>query len=298
MVRRWYDREREARYPQAVTGSLVYPGSSVYGRGIIKPGGLISPNRGIIRADQAEEAANYDPITALGTDLIEYWDASRIDSVDAITDSTYINAVGHWYGLIGGYDLAQSTPLLKPTYSPTGLAGGPCISFDGVQQYLTCVDAGLMAILPKDAVPCEMWVLCSQDIEAADATTRYMCGYAATSVVNGRALARLPIGGVNRARAYTGTGGAATTATGTAVDFSGVHVIRGIHGATQTSLEVDSGTKINATVTPVTSTPAIFRVGCIPASGASNYFKGKIAAVFVTKPLTDPVALALHAYLG
>jgi hypothetical protein len=243
-------------------------------------------------------SSNYDPITALGTDLIEYWDASRADTVLALTDATYTDAVHSWLGLVTGANLAQSTPNLKPTYSPTGFNGDPCITFDGVQQYLTCTDAAFMSLLPQGATPCELWVLCSQDVAATDTTTRHVVGYSASSVVNGRALARLPVSSVNRARVYTGTGAAATTATDTVTDLSDIHVIRGVIGATQTSIEVDGGTQTNATVTPVTSAPTLFRVGAIAALAASNYWQGKVAAVLLTKPLSAQKAADLHSYLG
>jgi len=241
---------------------------------------------------------NYNPVTALGSDLIEYWDANRADSILETSDSTYTNVVSSWLGIVTGANLAQSTPNLKPVYDPTAFNGAPCITFDGVQQYLTCTDAGFLALLPQGATACELWVLCSQDALSADATTRHAVGYANTSVINGRSVARLVVGGVNRGRTYTGTGAAATTATDGGTDLSGIHVMRGIIGAAQSSIEVDGGAQTNASVVPVTSAPALFRVGAIPASAASNWWQGKVAAVLVTKPLTAQKAADLHKYLG
>lgn len=241
---------------------------------------------------------NYDPITALGTDLIEMWDASRADTVLALTDATYTGAVHSWTGLVTGANLAQSTPNLKPIYSSTGLSGTPCLTFNGTSQYLKCTDAAFLALLPTAATPCEIWVLCSQDAAAADATTRHAVGYSASSAINGRSLARIPVSSVNRARVYTGTGAAATVATDTNVDLSGVHVMRGIFGATASSIDVDGNTAVSATVTPVTSTPALFMVGSIPALAASNWWQGKISTIILTKPLSTAKATALHNYLG
>lgn len=243
-------------------------------------------------------APNYDPVKALGDDLIEMWDAARGDTVFALTDATYTDAVHSWVGIKTGANLAQSTPNLKPKYDSTGLSGSPCLTFNGTSQYLKCTDSAFLALLPKDAVPCEIWALCSQDVAAADTTTRHIAGYSASSVINGRSLARLPVSSVNRARAYAGTGAAATTATDTHVDLSGVHVMRGIFGATQTSIDVDGNSPVVASVVPVTSTPALFMVGAIPALAASNWWQGKIAAILVTKPLSSQKATDLHAYLG
>lgn len=241
---------------------------------------------------------NYNPVTALGSDLIEMWDAARADTIFALTDATYTNAVHSWTGIKTGANLAQSTPNLKPWYDPTGLSGSPCLTFNGTSQYLKCTDAALMALLPSGTDPCEIWALCSQDVAAADATTRHVAGYANSSVANGRSIARLAVSSVNRARAYMGTGASAGVATDTHVDLSGVHVLRGIFGATQTSIQVDGEALATATVTPATSTPAMFMVGSIPALAASNWWQGKVAVILITNPLSDDKAAALRSCLG
>lgn len=261
-------------------------------------GGATAGRKNVIINGYTPPTTPFDYQTVLGSNLIEAWDANRGDTILETSDQTYANVVSSWLGIVTGANLAQSTPLLKPTYDPVGLAGGPCITFDGVQQYLNCTDSGLMALLPTGATPCEIWVLCSQDIAAADSTTRHVVGYAASSVINGRSLARLPVSAVNRARIYTGTGAAASVATDTHVDFSGVHVLRGVWGATQSTVDVDGSGAVAVSVVPVTSTPTLFRVGAIPALAASNWWSGKVAAVILTKPLTTDQAAALHAYLG
>jgi hypothetical protein len=241
---------------------------------------------------------NYDPVASLGDDLIEMWDASRSDTVFALTDATYTNAVHSWKGLVTGANLAQSTPNLKPKYDPTGLSGTPCITFNGTTNWLKCTDSGLMALLPTGTDPCEIWALCSQDADPSDATTRHVAGYANTSLANGRSISRIPVTGVNRGRTYMGTGASAGVATDTHVDLSGVHVLRGILGTTQTSVQVDGEALGTTSVTPATGTPAFFMVGSIPALAAANWWQGKISVIVVTKPLSSDKATALHNYLG
>lgn len=252
--------------------------------------------------EAAPPAPNFDPVDYFGTDLIEYWDAQRNDTLTTLTDSTYTNVVSSWLGLKLGSNLTMSTPGLKPTYLPEGLdfGGGvkrPCLDFDGTAQYLTCTDSALLAALPATNVPSEMWMLLKQEALAADTGERYAGGWCGSSVITGRTISRIVTTGVNRARGRTGIGASATSVDGTAVDFSGIHVIRHIVGATQSSLSVDGGSLITASAVPST-TNTRFRAGAIPAAGASNYWKGKIAAIFVTKPLTTDQATALHAYLG
>lgn len=241
---------------------------------------------------------NYNPVTALGSDLIEMWDAARADTIFALTDATYTNAVHSWTGLVTGANLAQTTPNLKPYYDPAGLSGSPCMTFNGTSQYFKCTDASLMSLLPTGTDPCEIWVLCSQDADAADATTRHVVGYANSSVANGRSLSRIPVSSVNRGRTYTGTGGSAGVATDTHIDLSGVHVMRGIFGPTKTSAQIDGEALVTATVTPATGIPALLMVGSIPALAASNWWQGKVAVILITNPLSDDKAAALRSYLG
>lgn len=244
------------------------------------------------------QASNIYPTNVVPPDfMIEFWDAARGDTISSYTDSTYTDAVTSWLGTVTGANLAQSTPLLQPWYRPTGLAGAPCIQFDGTQQYLTCLDAAFLALLPSAAVPSELWVVCSQDALAADTTERYVAGWGPASVTNGRAISRFVNTGVNRARGRIGINGSAVSVNDAAIDFSGVHVIRHIVGATQSSLSVDGGVLTTAAAVPVTTNQR-FRVGAIPAAAASNWWQGKISAVLVTKPLTDDQAAALHSYFG
>lgn len=265
---------------------IGFPGR--FGRGFAAPG---TPGEG------TPPTPNYDPIAALGSDLIEYWDASRADTLGVTTDATYTNAVNSWTGLILGSNMANSTPGLKPIYEPTGMNGRPCIKFDGSAQYLTCTDSGLLAALPSGATASEMWMLLTQEALAADTTERYAGGWAGSSVITGRTISRIVTSSVNRARGRTGIGASATSANDTVVDFSDTHVVRVINGATVLGLEVDGGTKTTIAAVPST-TNTRFRAGAIPAAAASNYWQGRIAAILVTKSLTDEKATALHGYLG
>lgn len=263
---------------------LSVPGVPRYGAQGAAIQGLVSPS--------------FDPVVSvLGSDLIEFWDAARGDTIGSMTDSTYTTAVSSWRGVLTGADLVQSTPNLKPQYLPTGLSSSPCMSFNGTSQYLTCTDAAFLALLPSAAVPSELWVVCSQDAAAADTTERYCAGWSGSSVITGRAISRIVTSGTNRARGRTGIGASATSASGTVVDFSGIHVVRHIVGATSSSLSVDGGTPITVSAVPATTNDR-FRVGAISAAAASNWWQGKVAFVAVTKPLSNFKAASLRAYLG
>lgn len=240
---------------------------------------------------QGVRATNYNPVAELGSDLIAYWDANRGDSF-SVTD----NVVRSWRDIIAGYELKAADPPTSPVYWPTSLSGSPAVVFSG-SQYLTCIDAPLLAALPSGASPCELWALVSQDALPADASERCAVSYGGSSLTTGRAITRVVTTDTNRARGRTGTGAGATNVNDTVVDFSGVHVARQIVGATQSSLSLDGGSPTNAAAVPSTTNQRL-RVGSINASAPSSNWIGKIAAVLVTLPLSEGKATALHGYLG
>lgn len=265
----------------------------------LKPSGRIDKRRlngvkAVLAFDP--EAQGYDPVTALGAKLIAYWDANRGDTLTVVSSDGDDNAVTAWADIVAGYSAIPADVASRPAYLPTGLSGAPCLNFD-TTQYLTCTDAGLLAALPDGAEPSEMWVVLSQDALPADTTERYAVAYGGSSITTGRGISRIVTTGVNRTRSRTGTGAAATNISDTAVDFSGVHVIRQIVGATSSSLEIDGGTASSAAAVPSTTNSRL-RIGSISASGVSNNWNGKIAAVLVTTALTEDEAVLLHRYLG
>lgn len=241
-------------------------------------------------ASSTASSPNLDVKTITGTDLIAYWDANRGDLIRSI--SSVLNS---WTDIVGGYVLSVADGPTSPGYSPTAFNGAPCLTFSNA-QYMTTTDANLMAALPSGANPCEIWIVCSQEADPADTTERYAVGYAGSSVVTGRAISRVVTTGVNNARGRTGIGASATSVTDTG-DFTGIHVIRHIVGATTSSISVDSNTAVSAAAVPATTNTRL-RVGSIPAAGASNNWQGKIAAVIITQPLSADKATALHNYFG
>ena len=116
-------------------------------------------------------------------------------------------------------------------------------------------------------------------------------------MTTGRTISRVVTTGVNRARGRTGIGASAVSCNDATVDFSGIHVARHIIKAAASAIEVDSNLNADQAAVPATVNTRI-RVGCIPASGPSNYWQGKISDVFFTKLLSTEKAAALHGYLG
>lgn len=245
--------------------------------------------------DRAIYGGRYDPITALGASLKAWWDA---DHLDLITKDGS-NLVASWVDRVGALDVTQATGANKPTYSATGFNGRPVITFDGTADHLT---GTVLTGLPVEDDPGEIWVLCDQVALAADATTRFAFGYGTGGVAAGarRAVARIVTSGTNRARADSGDGTNQRTASNTAVDFSGRHVVRNITTATGVAIAVDGGDPgAETAITWGTGTGnARIRIGVTVADALANYFNGNVAAVLVTGALTNGQAAQLAQWLN
>lgn len=231
-------------------------------------------------------ARGFNPVAALGSDLIAYVDVNRPDLITAAA-----NAVSSLRDIKAGYDFTQGTGAAQPIYAPTGFNGSPVISADGVDDNLTCTDPALLAALPSGASPGEIWVLCSQDAPTSDAATRHVVDYGNGGSVS-RRIRRTVTSSVNRASVQTGS----TIAANTAVDFSSRHVIRAQITPTNTITTVDGGAPVSVAVVPATSVSRA-RLFAGSASAATNPWHGGIVACLWTLPLSADKASGLAAFL-
>lgn len=220
----------------------------------------------------------------LGADLLGYWDAEVFASLTLA--GSLVNA---WADQVGGYSLAQTIGSLKPIYSATSLNGRPGVTFDGTDDYL--LSALLPASFPVGAGACEMWGLTSQDFAAAQTGNQTIITYGDLGNLNTRTLRRGPSGGVNRAITF-----ATNQALDTVVDFSGIHVARGIVGATTVGISVDGNTTTSVAAVPATGSPGAVALGAI-VTGTNRFWKGPMNAVLVTNPLSAPNAALLLQFL-
>jgi hypothetical protein len=227
----------------------------------------------------------------LGGYLRAWWDAER---ADLITTST---GVSSWKDVVAGYDMTQATGAAQPMWSPTSFGGFPGVTFDGIDDCLASTDVALLAALPFNADPCEMWTVVQQDALAADATTRDIFTYGGASTQMSRRAERVVVGGVNRSRVLQGNGTTSDTAAGpTTVDFSTRHVVRCVYGAASISHYLDG--IAGATTASVGGVGQIrARMGATQVATAAQFWQGGIASVLVTLPLPEDKAAALHAYL-
>jgi hypothetical protein len=229
----------------------------------------------------------YNPMTALGPSLLAWWDADQ-SYWGANGSMTMATGVSSWKDIVAGYNATQATGSAQPTFSSTSFGGKPGVSFDGVDDNLLCTDAGLLAVLPTGATPCELWVLVENDAPASDATIRYAFGYGNAGPTQ-REIGRAVVSGVNRGRVGVGDGTSALGANDTGTDLSTRHAMRAQYGATASSIIVDADAGASLSVIPG-STATRLRIGAQPNAGAIAIWQGPIAAAFITLPLTTAQA--------
>jgi len=232
----------------------------------------------------------YNPGTALGADLLAWWDASHTSRIIGSP------GVSTWLDAVAGYNLVQATPAAQPVYSATNFGGAPGLMFDGVDDFLNMESVPF----PTGAAPSEVWGLVQNDMDAADTTTRNFVGYGGNgvSVSTGvRRIFRTVTTGINRAGAGTGLSpSGSVSVTNTSVDFSRRHVVRVIFGATETTTYVD-GIPEGPTAAVPGTLALRFRVGGSLITIPTLFWQGPIAAILVTNPLSAAKATGLHNYL-
>lgn len=245
---------------------------------------------GFGRLGRRGASSGYDPVTELGSDLVELWDASRYD---LMTDDG-AGVISSWAGSKNGYAATAATTA-RPTYSATSFNGGPGVTFDGSANAMVCTTAGLLSALPDGAEACELWACCQQDAAGADATLRYVFSYGAAAGTL-RAIGRASVSSVGRARVTVGDGATGQLRNETTVDMSSRHVVRAQIGATETTLTIDGVAASALSVVPSTTATRL-RLGASPLSSASQFWNGKIRVAAVTLPLSAQKATGFAAYL-
>ncbi len=233
--------------------------------------------------------AAYNPVIALGADLLGYWDAdSRYWGANG--NMTIVTGASSWKDVVAGYDAVQATAGSQPLFSATSFNGAPSLTFDGTDDQLT------LASQPFPTSAFEIWVLCQQDAAAADATVRAAVAYGGNASTTAVLLGRTVTTGTNRGRATIGDGGTGQPLPATTTDLSSRHVERLVVGASSSSLIVDGGAANNLTVTPSIGATRL-RHGASTLNTPSGFWQGKVAAVLITNALSAAKATSLQAWL-
>lgn len=230
------------------------------------------------------------PVTILGPSLLAWWTADRADLI------TLSGAqVTSWKDVVAGYDAVQAVSGSRLIYGATSFNGMPGLTADGVDDEMTCADAGLLAALPDAAEPGEIWGVAQQNALVADSSPKILASYGGATSPTRRGLERVVATGVNRGRIVTGTGASAPTVVDTAVDLSGRHVMRGRWAVTDNGVAVDTSAEVTAAAVPATTVLRL-RIGAISNTAAANFWSGVVRDIVVTGPLSAAQIAALKAW--
>lgn len=224
---------------------------------------------------------------SLGSALVAWWDAQYGVSLSG-------SQVTAWADRKIGYSAVQGVSAARPIFSATSFGGAPGLTYDGVDDELTCTDAGLLAALPDGAEAGELWAVVQQDAAAADTTTRYALAYGNGSNF-ARRLGRAVISGVVRGQLLVGNGSAPSARTIDTVDFTSRHAVRGVVGATASQGFVDGSPSSAMSLVPATVASRL-RLGAGDAASAGNFWQGRIRHLVVTAALSAEQTALLQTW--
>jgi hypothetical protein len=233
-------------------------------------------------------------LTALGTDLIAWWDADPKywGSKGNITVST---GVSSWKDIVAGYDATQGTGSAQPAYSSSSFGGSYGVSPDGIDDCLTCTDAALLAALPSGSAGGELWCVIQQDLPGSTAGATAALGYGGASSAVARRLGRNSVGGVNRGNVNIGDGAVANSLNGANVTLSTRHVMRAVFSPTATNLYVDGTLDATLSVVPST-TNSRWRMFAATLASTSQFWQGAGCLFMATALLSTNKAAGLHSF--
>lgn len=225
----------------------------------------------------------------LGASLLAWWTADRSDLL-----TLNGSAVTSWKDVVAGHDAVQGVSAARPIYSPTSFGGVPGLTFDGVDDELTCTNPASLAALPSGSSPSEIWMVVQQDALGTDTGIRHALGYGGISASDRRAIVRSSVAGVSRGQVQFGDGSANFTSGIAGGAIQSRHVIRGIYASDGGTCEVDGSAGSKAAAVPATGASRL-RIGGSTAGGF--FWNGKIRDSIITSPLTTDQATALRTYL-
>lgn len=239
------------------------------------------------RVGQSGGTPRFSPFD-LGASLYDLWDAER--AADLSLSGAQVTA---WRSARGGQAAVQAVGAARPIWSATALAGRPGVVFDGADDELTLPGVGP---LPVGSAPCEIWVLADQATPATDTAQRALAAYGGDTSATQRRVLRDRTSGANRGRTETGDGSTFVVAANAIADFSGRLVARGRFDATTSRLDVNGAEGSVRAVAPATGSGRL-RIGAVANVQAGTFFRGTVAILAVTAPLTQAQASRMLAYL-
>lgn len=162
-----------------------------------------------------------------------------------------------------GLTLAQATVANQPAWDLlTGWRGIGAGTTFGADDFMSVAST---TGLPTGASAGEVWVLCDQTTEASTTDDLTIFAYGGTTAGTYRAIQRVVVDGINRARVTDGT----ISITDTEVDFSGPHYVRLWMDGSTMGMGLDGRDVGSAALTPSTGTSIVTMGIATSATGAT-----------------------------
>lgn len=223
-------------------------------------------------------AAQWEPLTGLGADLLEWWSAEDVA----------LGAVSTWTGRKLGIN-ATGTGTTRPVSTSHDYGGGAFkyVDFDGVDDFL---DLSTLTGLANGTAPGEVWALVNNTATADSLRTAFSYG----SGINYRGIDRAIVSTDSRFAPRMGTANYLDDLT----DFSNLVVLGARHDGTKVhgriqGIKTDPVSLADATLnTPTTRG----RIGAGSNNTPTQLWKGGVRHIFVTNPLPEYKALKLEAW--
>lgn len=212
----------------------------------------------------------------LGTDLLGLFDAEDLSSIVMSGSS-----VSSWTDKVNNYSVTQATTTAQPQYSATGFNGRPCVTFDGVDDFLS---AGTSPY-PSGANESEIWILGEQLNAASVTTLTVMFGYGTTNASAGRFVGRIGVSGFNRARTTSGDGTTNVLATAANSDLTGRFLHRSQYRTDGLTNEVNGLVDPFVTASLGGTLNTRTRIGASLATTAASFANFRANKILICKPL-------------
>lgn len=203
-------------------------------------------------------------------------------------------AVATWTDTVSSLAFAQATGTKQPTYQATAFHGGPCVRFDGTDDFLAVTSTAMQVAARTIFVACRSGL---SDITVASAIFSWDSTGGYVGAHTNEAMRLVYRDGAAGAVTVTGTVGSQFADTQqrlalsytTAVSGSDVTRVFRKNGAERLNSASAAGAQVPATNT--------LRVGS--SNGSATFFNGDIAEVLAySRALTAAERLSVERYLG
>lgn len=216
---------------------------------------------------------------ALGDKLVAWWDAEEYASLTLAS-----GLVTTWAPKIGAGNYTQATTTNKPAYDATGFNGRPCVTFDGVDNFMA--QASGVGPFPTGAsIDHEIFILEQNDTADADTAGDIFFTFGGATQATCVRMSRAVSGGNMRRTFSVGSGAAGVVATETTVARAVPHLFSARIYAGGAAMAVDKrAEQVISVAHSISSSRA--RLGSSEATSPGSYANTRLNSIILTTALT------------